>query len=464
MPQQQTGSTAFARRRRRDVVVAAVLALIALSAAATVHLTSDLRQVTSSTAEVTAVPRSATSAPTVLRESWSRPTDPRLGGVASARGVVVTTDEHGLTGRDPATGDQRWVYSRSNRDLCAVHSADVTAGSRSYPGPGVRGILAIYRHGNRCQEVVTLDPQTGARAYQRTIPGDPDGAVISGGPYAGWLTHDLLDLWRNDLLRTHQYGNQPASPESNSTHTGCAFLDAAVTDEQFATVENCPAQGPTLRLVLSWADPDREKRDVWSPYRSEPRADIDTGATAARILAITPDRVAVLVNAPVSALVVYDADGSVVSRTPMAAPTGAFEITGPTPRTVLDDVRYALLGSTLLAFTTEVRTVRVTATPTTTGTAGTTSGTAPVVTDEDRSTPSLAWQQDGVLGLPGAVGGTVLVPTATGVDVADRIAGTTLRSLPVSRPDDPSRVDLRVIGSRLVELRDDQVVVLTMSR
>ena len=461
----QTTATTFGRRRRRDLLIALVIAVVAGAVAATIYLTSDIRAVTSTEAPETALPKNAASAPISLKPLWTQPGDGTLGAVASARGVVVTADEHGLIGRDPATGTQRWVYSRSNRDLCAVYSSDVTAGTESSAGPGVRGIIAIYRHGNRCQEVVTLDPRTGNRVYQRTMPGELDGEMISGGPYAGWLGHDLLDLWRFDLYRTYQYGNQPASPESNSGHTGCTFLDAAVTDEQFATVENCPQTSPTLRLVMNWADP---RKHDGSFYTSKIRADIDTGATAARILGITPDRVAVLVNAPVTALVVYDADGSVVSRTPMTAPAGAFDTTGPTPRTTLDDVQYALLGTTLMALTTANRTVKVTTTPTTTTTADLlptgSSSAAPTVTDEERDTPALAWQHPGVIGLPGAVSGNVLIPTATGIDVANRIEGTTVRSLTLARPNNPARVDLRVIGTDVVELRGAQVAVYGIVR
>ena len=462
----KAGSTDFARRRRRDLVIAGVIALVAAVVAGTIYLTSDIRAVTSTEAPKSALPKNAGSAPTSLEQRWTEPTDGTLGAAASARGVVVTTDEHGLIGRDPATGVQRWVYSRSNRDLCAVYSSDVTPGTKSSAGPGVRGIIAIYRHGSQCQEVVNLDPQTGARKYQRTIPGALDGTLISGGPYAGWLGHDLFDVWRDELIRTRQYGKQPASNEANSARTGCTFLDAAITDEQFATVENCPQLSSTLRLVMNWPDPgdlSQDKANGGTVYTSKPRADIDTGATAARILGITPDRVAVLVNAPVSALVIYDVDGSEVSRTPMAAPAGAFELTGPTPRTTLDDVQYALLGTTLMAVTTENRTVKVTATPTTTTSADLlptgSSSAAPTVTDEDRDTPVLAWQHPDVIGLPGAASGNVLIPTTTGIDVADRIEGTIVRSLKVTRPNNPTRVDLRVIGTDLVELRGNQVAV-----
>ncbi|MBE7161630.1 MAG: hypothetical protein INR72_10315, partial [Williamsia herbipolensis] len=332
MPEQKPHA-AFRRRRRRDLLIAAAGLVVVVIAAGTVYLTSDIRAVNSQTAPQTALPGIVSSAPRSLRQVWSQPSDAAAGSTASARGIVVTTDEHTVIGRDPETGAQRWVYGRSNRNLCAVASTDLDRDDTN----GVSGIIAVYRHGDLCQEVVTLDPRTGERLYQRTTPGAVDGELVTGGPYAGWLGPDLLDLWRSQLVRTYEYGNQSASPEANSGHTGCTFLDAAVTNQQFATIERCPQQGSTLRLNLNWADP-HDHDDKYSSWSSKPRAEFDTGATAARIVGITQDRVAVLVNAPATALVVYDADGSVVSRTATAVPDDVFGVDGPTPRVTLDDV------------------------------------------------------------------------------------------------------------------------------
>ncbi len=94
--------------------------------------------------------------------------------------------------------------------------------------------------------------------------------------------------------------------------------------EQFATIEHCTADGTNARLVFNWTDPNTHDKDQ-DQYKHTARAEIDTGSPAARLVGITKDRAAVLVSAPTPALVVYDADGAEVSRTPVDIP--AAEIT-----------------------------------------------------------------------------------------------------------------------------------------
>ena len=132
----------------------------------------------------------------------------------------------------------------------------------------------------------------------------------------------MIELWRDDLVRTIQYGDLPNPPKPNATHTGCTFTDMALADDQFATVEHCPDQGPNARVVINWATPDSapDKPDGQDVFKHDARADIDTGSPAARIVGITADRVAVLVSAPEPAVVVYDATGSETSRTPVDVP------------------------------------------------------------------------------------------------------------------------------------------------
>ena len=133
-------------------------------------------------------------------------------------------------------------------------------------------------------------------------------------------------------MRTIQYGDEPNPPKPNATHTGCTFTDIALADDQFATVEHCaggmrigdgaPDQGTNARVVINWATPDSapNKPDGQDVFKHDPRADIDTGSPAARIVGITADRVAVLVSAPEPAVVVYDATGAETSRTPVDIP------------------------------------------------------------------------------------------------------------------------------------------------
>lgn len=467
----------FRRRRRRDRLIAAGAAILLLAAGAVAYLNSDIRAVTSDTAAQQTAPKALKTVPKALRVAWEQPTDPMVGGVASPYGTVVTTDAHAVTGRDVDTGAVRWTYARSNRDLCALGSGDTSATTKITDSGRVRGLLAMYARDGYCGEMVLLDPSTGERRYQRTAPNQLGGTLIFGGPYAAWVGSDLLEVWRYDLYRTHQYGNQPASPESNTQHLGCTFLDAAVTDQQFATIEKCPAQGGNVRLAINWTDPNAENKDKWSPYRSDARADVDTGSPAARIVGITRDRVAVLVSGPTPALVIYDADGKVVSRTPARVPGATIAAaTGITPRSTIGAVSYALIGQTLIAVGEQQVTVTVpvttsstsdttTAPTTTTGFFGSngasqTPSTKPTTTEENRDSPDVRWSFGGALGLPTAVGGSLLVPTQAGLAVVPATSGALLRTVPVDRAGTTGAVDVQLIGSRIVEVRNGSVVAL----
>lgn len=461
----------YRRRRRRDRWIAAVIAVVAVAVGAVVYRTSDIRAVTSDTAAQISTTRALSTVPRALQVAWEQPTDAAVGGVASPYGTVMTTDAHGVTGRDVATGEVRWSYSRSNRDLCAIGSSDTDPTQEITDSGRVHGVMAMYARDGFCGEMVLLDPETGERRYQRTAPNALGGSLVFGGPYAAWVGSDRLEVWRWDLLRTHQYGDQPSPSESNTEHLGCTFLDAAVTDQQFATIEKCPAQGENVRLAINWTDPNAENDD-WSVYRADPRADIDTGSPAARIVGITKDRVALLVSAPTPALVIYDADGKVVSRSPASIPAATIAgATGITPRSTIDDVSYSLVGGSLVAVGEQEVTVTVPVTPSTTGDEGdepdatgflgtTATSTEPTTTEESRDSPDVRWTLGGAVGLPTEIGTNLLVPTADGLAVVPADDGTVSRTLAVDRTGTSGRVDVQVIGTTIVEVRAGQVVAL----
>ena len=478
-----------ARRKRIDRIVAAVIALVVVAAGIVVYLTSDIRATASVVGSEVPSPSTPMDVPTALAQAWTLPTDPALGAVASPYGVVVTTDATTVTGYDAVSGNFRWSYGRSNAPLCAIGSGDLDAPGVDVRGK-VRGVMAVSQENGYCSQVMLLDPDTGERHYDRTSPNQPSGALAFGGPYAGWLGPSLVELWRDDLVRTIQYGDLPSPPKPNAAHTGCTFTDMALADTQFATVEHCPEQGENARVVINWATPDSapDKPDDQDVFKHAARADIDTGAPAARIVGITADRVAVLVSAPEPAVAVYDPAGVETSRSLVDIPAelivAADQLTpkggtAPTPAIRDGANRYSLIGDRMLAVSSQ--TARVPAPPnTSTGSSTSAAFVPPTVgvlagTSTESSAPAIAetvsindlsvlWTKQGALGLPAVIGDQLLLPVAGGLTVlasANGNPGIVPTTIPVDRTGYSGRVDAAAVGSMVIETRGGTVVGLT---
>ena len=458
------------RRRRVDLAIGLIVAVIVTLVGVVLWQTGDAKATNSVTAPSDAVPTTpspASSPPVTLHQLWTLPTDPSLGAVVSPYGSVVTTDAHTVTGHSLDTGAALWSYGRSNVSLCAVGSGDTdTAGLDTWGA--VRGVMTVYAKNGWCSQVTTLNPTTGERLYQRTSPNQDPGTLVFGGPYAGWLGSDLLEVWRHDLLRTIQYGNQPNPVNSDGPHTGCTFSDLAVADKQFATIEHCAAQPGTARLVVNYADPGGDGEKGWDAMHSQPRATIDTKSPVAVIVGITPDREAILVTSPTPALVVYDSAGTEVSRTTVNIPAAAISRSakaGVTPSVTIDTRRYSLVGKNLLSVSIESLQAPAPSTSTS-NQASRTSGiqltTGPTTTGPVRTvtvaSPHLDWIHSGVLGLPTRIGASVLAPIAKGLlelRVSDGRAG---RTISVDRGNYQGRVDVTAVGAVIVEVRTGTVV------
>jgi hypothetical protein len=471
--------------------VAAGLAVAVAVIGFLVYRTSDLANTSLVTGAVAAVPSPTGAAPQTLTPKWSQPTGPALGAVVSASGVVVTTDAHTVTGRDAVTGSVRWSYTRSNRNLCAVGSADIGPTDMTSSG-SVAGIATVYAENGFCSQVMTLDPVTGARGKVRTSPNEVNGSLAFGGPYAGWLGPDRVEVWRYDLVRTIQYGVQVNPPKPGQSRLGCTFTDLALAANQFATVEHCPAEGDNARLVVNFDDPGAVTGhpDGWDIFQHYPRtcvpdaakkgcADIDTGGTGARIVGITADRVAVLVSGSSPAVKVYDASGKLTSSTPVdvtsAEIIAADSVSHPaqvTPAVQTGSRRYSLIGSHLVAVSMPTVDAVPPATAFTTATATSSSsitnalnpgGTAAKVPVADLK---VDWVAAGALGLPATVGDHVLMPTAKGLSTFDSTAGPNdlgnagIPSIAVDRGLYSGRVDATSVGGMIIEDRGNTVVGL----
>lgn len=470
-----------ARRRQTDRIVAGGIALVVLAVAAVVYLTSDVRATADATGPQVPAPSAPASVPSSLTEKWSAATDPVIGAVASPYGVVVTGQGAAAIAYDAVTGDRRWSYDRGDEPLCAVGSGDTDAPGVTVRGK-VRGVMVVSNKNGYCSQMMLLDPVTGERHYYRTSPNQAGGALAFGGPYAGWLGQSLVELWRDDLVRTIQYGDQPAPPKPNAADTGCTFTDMIIDDKQFATVEHC-RDAPTARVVLNWATPDSapNKPDDQDVFKHDPRATIDTGSSAARLVGITSDRVAVLVSEPAPAVVVYDTDGVEAARTPVDVPAASIVEadrlteaggTRPTPAVRDGSTRFSVVGETLIAVAEESATVQTTPTSPAPGlpesavppTPGVLASEQPVepVTQQIQDL-TVGWTRPGVLGLPAVIGDQVLLPVTGGlaaVAAGNGNPGIVPAVVPVDRGDRTGRVDAAAVGSMIIETRGDRVVGL----
>lgn len=460
------GVTVVPDRRRvvRDRLIAAVIAAAVAISGVVLYLISDVRAARSNPGTAPPPPTSPQAAPAALRPVWHAGTDAQLGAVVSAAGVVAVADGHTVSGLEALTGRVRWTYGRANAALC-----DVGGGQ----GPAAP-IVIVSAKGGFCSQVETLDAGTGAPGHTRTSPNPRGGALTTGGGYLGWLGDHLVEIWRNNLVRTAQYGDQPNPPNPHTAYTGCTLDDLAIATVQFATIEHCDGQGPNARVVLGFDDPGC--RDCGYPsgwkddvYKGRRRIDQDTGSAAAVIVGISPERVAVLVAVPQPTVVVYDAAGTVIRRTPVRIPAAEIVAAaghGPTPAVVDGNRRISLVGRHLIAV--EERTDRVPAPATTlvtpTGVDPPTTGSgdrpsAPIVPIGDLV---VVWSADGALGLPALTGTTILMPVAEGLRVVGAADGPAAddRRISVDRHGDTARIDATAVGEMVIEVRGGTVVGL----
>jgi len=475
-------------RRLLDRSLAAVLAVAVVLIGFVLYRSSDIRKASLVTSKPDSAPAGAWAAasspgptsviPTSLAQKWSTTTDPATGAVASASGVVVTTDRHAVTAHDAVTGVVRWSYTRSNRSLCAVGSGDLGPADVN-SSSSVAGIVTVFDENGFCSQVMTFDPVTGSRSKVRTSPNQEPGSLAFGGPYAGWLGPTRIEVWRYDLVRTIQYGEQQNPPKPGQSRSGCTFTDLALAANQFATVEHCPAEGPNARVVLNFDDPGAVTNhpEGWDIFQHAIRTDINTGAPAARIVGVTSDRVAVLVSAPKPAVVVYDATGKETARTPVSVPAADIAAADRTqtpvvtPAVKTDTQRFSFIGRSVLAISTPT----VQGVPPTTAFSATSSQSASSGVLAGLTTPKTAdiadlhldWVAGGARGLPAVLDATVLLPTDRGLATFDSSTGPSglgadqgNRVIPVQRGTYRGRVDATAVGPMVVEERGSTVVGL----
>lgn len=352
-------------------------------------------------ADATSTAAEADAVPAALTQRW-RATSARTLAPVVVSGTVVTGDGRTVTGLDPQTGQQRWVYARDT-DLCALSFIYDLA-------------VAVYPDSRGCGQVSGIKASTGQRGPTRTSYADNQVVVTSNGSAVLSAGPTRLELWRSDLVRMLSYGEIDAriKPVNQGVGTGCALMSAAASDTAAAVLEVC-RDDSKLRLTL--LKPAKEEDEPDTKNVDLPGLAIDSEA---RVLAVAGTTTAVFVPTPRPQVNVYDDTGTVVSQTLLDSPP---TLTGRAPAlTRAGEFITWWTGSAVLVFDDELN-YRYTfrdATPL---------GPATMMADQ------------------------LLVPVADGLAVVNPADGAVQRVIPVDHPAGDGPVIPAVNGTMVIEQR-----------
>ncbi|KAA1251423.1 PQQ-binding-like beta-propeller repeat protein [Mycobacterium simiae] len=405
------------RRTKGDIVAAAAIAVAVVLAVALIWWTSDARATISRPAATPAPnPTPAREVPAALKQLWTAHS-PATRVPVVAGGTVATGDGRRVEGRDPATGETLWSYSRDT-DLCGVTWV-------------YRYAVAVYRDDRGCGQVSTIDGSTGRRGPARSSYADPSVLLSSDGTTVLSAGNTRLELWRSDMVRMLSYGETDArvKPSNRGLHSGCTLESAAASSSAVSVLEACNNQAD-LRLVL--LHPGKEEDEPEQRIVPEPGNRPGSGA---RVLVVSQNTTAVYLPGASGAqprVDVIDETGTTVASTLLAK--------APSPAATVSQTGNLVTwwtGDALMVFDTGKLTQRYTIA------AGATA--AP-------------------LGPGVMMAGQLLVPVTGAIGVYDPVNGENKGYLAVDRPPSTLGSGKAVIpvvsGSEVIEQRGDTVVAL----
>jgi hypothetical protein len=401
---------------RGDLVAAALLTTGVLVIAALLWHYGDANATTSRTAASTPPPlASATALPPSLAQVWQAPSAATPAPVV-AGGSIVTGNGSEVAGRDPFTGEVRWRYAR-DIPLCTVVPA-VPAGDIG----GFSNALAAYRkHPDFCSEVVMLAGGTGSRVAQRNGDAEAGARVLTDGSHVTAAGTQYLETWRSDLVRTTQYGRvqAPLNP-GKQPRSGCEYGSVAVASNLIALIERCPSEDSDRLTVLKANPANAEQPEV--------NFSVQIGARGGRVVAVSTDRVAVLLPDP-ARLVSLDKAGNQVA-------SNQLDITVPTNSGKVEPPATTVTPAAVYWFT----------------------GSSTVALNPSDLIPR--WTVPGTLGPGTLLAGRLLMPMPGELAVLDAATGERIGGTPVDRGSYRGTVQLATAGSVVLEQRTTHLVAL----
>lgn len=394
------------RRTRTDLAVVALIVVAVLGGGIALWFNSDTRATVSEpAAEPIPEPPAAAGVPPTLTEAW-RAISPATPIPVVAGPAVVTGSGNEVLGHDPMTGQVAWRYAR-DIPLCTV-------------GAEWDRAIAVYRKSENCSEVTSLRGPTGVRGPQRNSDAEFGTQLLSDGTYVTATGQRSFESWRSDLVRTQQFGLPPTvkNPGNNMVRPGCTYRSIAVGDERVGVVENCPQEPGRITVLKTRPDDDEKPEEIFS---------VSLGSTAAGVVAVTDEHVAVVLRDR-SEVVVFNNSGSVVTSFPVRVGTPDFRANV--------QVESTAKGRRIYWHT----------------------GTDTVALDPETLTP--LWTVPDTLGPGVGFAGKTLVPVPGGLAVLDPTTGNRERVIPVNRADYAGPVQLKAVGPVVLEQRGDTLVAL----
>ncbi|NMM84203.1 hypothetical protein B2J88_07485 [Rhodococcus sp. SRB_17] len=394
------------RRTRSDVIVALGIALAVIVAVTVVWLRSDARGTTSVTADTTLPPLATSVAlPDVLSAVWEFPSADSSSPIAAGN-AAVTADGNDVVGRDPATGDEVWRYSR-NIPLCgAIETWD--------------RVVAVYQDNRGCSQVTSLVADTGARKDQRNSDADAAVTLSADGTYLISRGSTRLELWRSDLVRTLEYGrvDAPVNPKKQP-RSGCELLGAASSSSRLSVLEKCPDDASNRLTVMNPAPKDAQEPEEYGSV-------VLPDSTGARILAVSGEKTAVYLpaaNGTPSRISIFDGNGAGVVDYPVDG--------------VIPEKSTVNADKNAITWWTGTQTINL-----------------------RTSDLSPTWIVAGTAGPGTMVSGQLLVPVPNGIAMINPADGTVSRMIGVDRGDVTMPVVIAAAGDTILEQRGTTLVAL----
>ena len=396
--------------RKRDRLIAAAIVVVVAVTGVVIGVTSDNAATVAQVAATLppGLPPAPAQVPGSLSELWQAPSASTPVPIGEANSVV-TADKGEVLGRDPYTGEVRWRYSR-DLELCTVALAGIK-------------VDAVYRKDTGCSEVTQLDAGTGRRTAQRNGDAELGTRLVVDGSHVTTTGKKLLNTWRDDLVKSMEYGQVPAIVNPNKQpRTGCTYGTVAAAAGKIGVIERCPGD-PADRFTVYRATNDEA---------DDPKVDYSTvlAGKNAKVVAMSGD-LALIVLPEQKLLVIYGGDGLQKSAYPLDLPeaeitqdpVGGVMTTSWTAQGV-----YWFTGSKTMAFS------------------------------RDDLTPR--WTLNNSTGPGVTFGEQLVVPIQGGLAVLDETTGATIRTVGVDRRGYTGPVLLSSVGPVLLEQRGPTVVAL----